>query len=39
MRTVENSKIYPWLLLTPALVLFAIWNLGSFVLDGGNEFL
>jgi multiple sugar transport system permease protein len=27
MRTVENSKIYPWLLLTPTLILFAIWNL------------
>jgi multiple sugar transport system permease protein len=27
MRTIENSKIYPWLLLMPVLVLFAIWNL------------
>jgi multiple sugar transport system permease protein len=27
MRPIENSKVYPWLLLTPVLIFFAIWNL------------
>ncbi|MBW0000024.1 MAG: sugar ABC transporter permease [Verrucomicrobia bacterium] len=27
MRAIENSRLYPWLLLAPALMFFAIWNL------------
>jgi ABC-type nitrate/sulfonate/bicarbonate transport system ATPase subunit len=27
MRRIENSKLYPWLLLTPTLIFFAIWNI------------
>jgi multiple sugar transport system permease protein len=27
MRRIENSKLYPWLLLAPVLAFFAIWNL------------
>jgi len=27
MRRIENSRLYPWLLLTPTLIFFAIWNI------------
>ncbi|MBV9392473.1 MAG: sugar ABC transporter permease [Verrucomicrobia bacterium] len=27
MRRIETSKLYPWLLLSPTLIFFAIWNL------------
>jgi multiple sugar transport system permease protein len=27
MRRIENSRLYPWLLLCPTLIFFAIWNI------------